>query len=351
MNVDVARAGVTMDIQRVRKLPLPGEVLVNEGEQVQPADVIAMGSIIGKILMLDIASGLGVDIQGAKDALVRQVGDNLNNGDVLAQISGAFPRLVRAPLTGRFAAFHQGKAVFEVERETILVRAGLMGVVQSVIPEYGANISTRGLLIQGMWGNGRIGSGSLHIAQETWSDSQNESEPDDGGGGQVLAVGTCMGADAFAWLMVQEPAGIIFGSLAPGLVEEAASLPIPIIVVQGFGPCQADFSLYGWFETHAGKTACLDASKTDRMTGARPEVIIPCDEEADADALGLHAELREGLKVRLFSGRALGAVGEVNALPEGLSLFESGLMLPAAIVQLENGEKIAVPQQNLVILG
>jgi len=350
MLVDVARAGLVMEIQRARKLPLPGEVLVNVGEQVHSTDVIAKASLTGKISLVDVATGLGVDPSNVKDVMVRQVGEKLTKGDMIAQISGAIPRVVRAPQDGRLAAFHQGKAVFEVETEVLELQAGMDAVVLAVIPEFGAILSTSGLLIQGLWGNGRIGSGQLHIALESWTHPLEDTGFDDMAG-QIIAVGMCNREDVFMGLIEKEPAGLIFGTLGPKLIKTARTLPMPLIVVQGFGPIPADKSILEWLQPLAGRTACLNASETDRIAGLRPEVIIPCEVSGEAESLGMRLELREGHKVRVYSGQALGEVGEVTALPDGWNLFESGLQLPAVNVALESGEEIIVPQQNVVVIG
>ncbi len=351
MIVDVARAGHAFTLQRLRILPLPGEVFVNEGDQVNPTDVIAEASVTGDIFMLDIAASLGTDHVGAKRALVRQTGEYLHKGDVVAQIPGAFPRLVRAPLSGRFAALHQGSVIFEVERERIQVRACLVGVVRSVIPEYGAVIETHGLLLQGIWGNGRYGSGRLHLLENAGTSPLDPSTLDAVEGRQVIAVETCDRAGVLTQLVEREPAGLIFGSLAGRLAPALAALPMPVIVVQGFGVSQPDSSIFAGLRPLAGQTACLSGAAADRLAGHRAEVIIPTGEGGQAETPGIRAALRTGQKVRVFSGQALGQVGEVKALPDGLTLFESGLEVPAVVVELDSGEQVTLPQQNVVIVG
>jgi hypothetical protein len=340
-----------MTLQRLRALPLPGEVFVNEGEQVHPMDVIAEASVPGDIFMLDIAASLGTDHVGAKRALVRHTGEYLHKGDVVAQIPGAFPRLVRAPLSGRFAALHQGNVIFEVERERIQVRACLVGVVRSVIPEYGAEIETHGWLLQGMWGNGRNSSGGLRLLENTDAGALDPSILETVEGGQVIAVETCDDEAVLLMLAERNPAGLIFGSLAGALAPAEAASPVPVVVVQGFGPCQPDSSIFEGLQALAGQTACLSGVTSDSLAGHRPEVIIPTGEGGQAETVGIRAELRPGQKVRLFSGKRLGEIGEVKTLPDDLVLFESGLEVPAAVVELGNGEKVTIPQQNVVIVG
>jgi hypothetical protein len=191
MFVPVARACALTDIQRIRKLNYPGEVLVHEGQQVYPEDVIAETAIPSKVVMVEIASSLGVEINAVKDVLVREPGEYLYEGDMIAQISGTLPRLVRSPVDGRFTGLHQGKAVFEVGHRTIQVMAGMLGVVQSVLPEYGVVISTRGLLLQGLWGNGGLGMGELRIIKDSWSLPLEAAMLADVSQGELIAAGAC----------------------------------------------------------------------------------------------------------------------------------------------------------------
>jgi len=351
MLVPVARASALMEIQRVRKLDIPGEVQVNEGQKVYPQDVIAETSLPAKVAMVEVASSLGIDQTAVKEFLVREPGEVLHQGDVIAQIIGGIPRLVRSPLNGKFAGLHQGKAVFEVDYRTIALQAGMQGVVKAVIPEYGAVLATTGFLLQGVWGNGMIGFGELKVIEAAWTRPMEASMLPAGGEGEVLAAGSCLDAHTLADFGNRAFGGLILGWMSPGLIQVASALPVPVVVVQGLGTGEPDPLLRDWLVPQAGKPVSLDACALDRLTGARPEVIISLEAAEPRDhVLNTRAELRVGQKVRLFSEHAMGSVGEVTALPEGLHLFESGLQLPAGVVQLKNGEKLTVPQQNLVIL-
>lgn len=351
MLLDVVRIGSKSRIRRERRLPIPGEILVNEGQEVQAEDLIAEASLPGEFYLVDVARGLDVDIRGVQHFLVRQPGEYLMEDDVIAQVGGALPRLVRAPLSGRFAALHQGQALLEIGRETIQLQAGLMGIIESVIPEYGAVIATNGLLIQGCWGNGRIGSGGLTVLEASWSTSEDLSMLDDAEAGQVLATARCSDADTLAQLTQQGWAGVIAGSIAPDLIPAALALPMPIIVVQGFGSLPVDPSLLNLLISHVGEKVSIHAAPANRLTGERPEVIIPVPDGVVAEEPGQRGELRIGQQVRLCSGKAKGRAGKVLGFLDEAHLFESGLRLSAVVVALSDGKRIIAPQQNLVILS
>lgn len=351
MLLDVVRIGTGLKIRRERRLSLPGEVLVNEGEELSPQDVVAEVSLPGKFYLLDIADGLDVEVDDAHQFLVRQPGENLMEDDVVAHFEGTIPRLVRTPLPGRFVAYHQGHALLEIERDTIQVHAGMMGVVEAVIPEYGAIITTTGVLVQGVWGNGQIAASELSVLEASWSaplDGSMIAETDDG---RVIAAGQCLDGETLTQLSDGGMVGLIVGSLAPDLIPAALALAVPIIVLQGFGPLPTDPSILDMLKPLDGEMVSVHAAETNRLTGVRPEVIIPQLGEAKDDDLGFRAELGIGHRVRVFSGQDKGRAGKVLAFVDEPPLFESGLQLPAVVVQLNNGERINTPQQNLVILG
>jgi hypothetical protein len=351
MLVDVYRASLFSEIRRERRLPVPGDVLVNEGQKVEPLDVIAEAELPDQIHMVDIAAGLDVDVLDVKHFLVRQPGEILYEDDVIAQVEGAIPRLVRTPIAGKFAALHRGKAVLQVGYETLKVQAGIDGVVQSVIPEFGAILVTSGLLLQGVWGNGRMGAGELHILEGSWLTPLDDEMISEVETRQVVAAGQCLDGGVLDNLAGREIAGLIVESLAPGRISEATMLPFPIIVLQGFGMLRPAPFILELLQPHTGQMTCVHGGMGDRLSGERPEVILSLPEGTQVEALDRRAELRIGQRVRVFSGEKLGQVGKVKALSEELKTFTSGLQLPAAEVQLSDGQQITVPQQNLVILG
>jgi hypothetical protein len=351
MLVDVFRASLLREIRRERRLPVPGDVLVNEGQKIEPLDVIAEAELPDQIHMVDIAGGLNVDVLDVKHFLVRQPGEMLYEDDVIARVEGAIPRLVRTPIAGQFAALHQGQAVLQVGYETIQVQAGIDGVVQTIIPEFGASLVTSGLLLQGVWGNERMGAGELIILEGSWLTPLDDGMLSEVEGGQVVVAGQCLDGDVLGNLAERAIAGLIVESLAPGVMSEAALLPFPVVVLQGFGmlpPAPFILELLG---PHKGQMICVHAAGGDRLSGERPEAIISLLEGAEGGAMEHRMALGVGQRVRVFSGEKLGQVGKVTALGEELATFTNGLQLPAAVVQLSDGQQITVPQQNLVILG
>jgi len=351
MLVDVYRASLLREIRRERRLPVPGDVLVNEGQTVEPLDVIAEVELPDQIHMVDIAAGLDVDVLDVKHFLVRQPGEMLYEDDVIAQVEGAIPRLVRTPIAGKFAALHQGQAIFQVGYKTIQVQAGMDGIVKSVIPEFGATLVTSGLLLQGVWGNGRMGAGELNILEGSWLTPLDDGMFSDVEGGHVVAAGQCLDEDVLGSLAEREIAGLIVESLTPGMMSEAALLPFPVVVLQGFGILPPAPFILELLKPHAGQMICVHTGVGDRLTGERPEAILSLPDGAEGGTMEHRMALGVGQRVRVFSGEKLGQVGEVTALCEELTTFTNGLQLPAAVVQLSDGHQITVPQQNLVILG
>jgi hypothetical protein len=351
MLVDVFQASTLREIQRERHLPVPGYVLVNEGQQVEPLDVIAKAELPNQIYMVDIPAGLSVDVLDVKHFLVRQPGEMLYEDDVIAQVEGAIPRLIRTPIAGKFAALHQGQAVLQVDCETIQVQAGMYGVVQSVVPEYGTTLITSGLLLQGVWGNGCMGAGKLQILDGSWLTPLDVEMISEVTVGQVVAAGQCLDGDVLGNLAECGIAGLIVESLAPGMMSEAALLPIPVVVLQGFGVFRPAPFILELIEPHAGQLISVNAVGGDRLTGVRPEAILSLLDGSTGGAMKHRMALGVGQRVRVFSGEAMGQIGEVTALSEEDTVFSSGLQLPAAVVQLGDGQQIMVPQQNLVILG
>jgi len=350
MFADVVRTASIIDIQRPRKLPFPGRVLVSEGDQVIPEDVIAEAHLPGKMVMLDITSGLGISPNEVKASLVRSVGDDLEQGDIIAQFEGTLSRLVRTPIDGRLVDVSHGQAVIAAGESPVQIRAGMIGEVVEVIPEFGAVLQTRGSLLQGVWGNGKVGMGTLHWVESSLDESIPLSALEGLERGQLLAGGLCLHAVLLESALEQGATGWIVNALAPQLIPMVMALPLPVIVLGGFGVLPTDPGIRELLRNKEGKTACVNALAVDIFKAQRPEVIIPLDERMTGENLGFQEEVTVGCRVRVLSGSQMGKTGVVMECPESPVHYESGLAYPSAVIQLGEGESISVPLKNLVVL-
>ncbi len=352
MIADVIRCASVMTIRRVRQLPFPGEVLVHEGEHVGPDDIIARADLPGEVLSLDFARGLGVQAEEAHRYLVRDVGEEVVQDDVIAESEEKTPRLFRTPVSGRIVASYQGRVTLETGTKELRIRAGMIGTIDAVIPEYGAVVSVRGSLVQGLWGNDKIGQGQLHVWNKALMKPLQPSKMTPLAPGALLAAGQCLHVDVLVRAAEKELAGLILGSLAPELIPAVKALAMPVIVLQGFGPMSLDQDLFSSLKIREGVIACVNATAVDAYAGERPEVIIPnIEQEKDtAHELGFRVTLQIGQQVRVMSGSAVGQTGVLVALSTKRIRFESGLESFSAVIRLVNGDTIQVPCQNLVII-
>lgn len=351
MIVDVIRVAPVLEIRRTRKLPVSGRVLVKKGEMVHPQDVIAEALIPGNVVMLDLARGLGLSPHEVKTCLVREKGEALKEGDVIAQCEGAFPRLVRAPVEGVFLECHQGRAALATGTSRIELQAGMIGEVERVIAGFGVTLSARGSLVQGLWGNGKIGEGVIEVLGSPMETPIKVSALKKLENGQVIAGGVCLHAEVLTACETAGISGLILGSLAPELVPMAAALPFPMIVLQGFGALPPDPYIFECLRDRTGDAAAINAQAVDVFRGERPEIIIPHDVGTPSPAMGFREQLKVGQQVRVMSGTAMGQSGAIIELTETNAQFESGLESSGALVQLTSGETDEMPAQNLVIVN
>ncbi len=350
MNVDVLRRNKYINIERVRHLPYPGQVLVREGEMVHPDDIIAEASLFADLQVVDVALGLGVPPSTAQQYLVRNLGEALDEGDVIAKLEGRLPRLVRVLAKGTFLEFIEGKAIIATGHSKIQLKAGMRGFVKSVLPEQGVIIAVEGSLLQGAWGNGKIAEGVLRVLDPTSEDSLasdmiKEIEP-----GLVIASGVCSLEKELIDLLNAGPSGLIFSAMAPSLLPIVEELPVPVILLQGFGDLPYDMETLSILNSREGARVTIIAAEQNELDGQRPEVIIPGGEGEAVNEIQPRDEIAVGQKILILSGKNGGMCGEVVSISEQPKSFESGLLDMAVEVKTSREEVIESPGSNLVIL-
>ncbi len=336
-------------ISRTRILPIRGKVLVHPGQRVNPTDVIAEARQPGQHLLVDIRRGLGLSAK--KDFapfLERRVGDKLQKGDVIAQSKGLFARIVSSPVDAEIISILNGKVLLEMPGGTISLKAGIPGVVSEVLTEYGAEIETNGMLIQGVWGNRGIDQGVLLNLASDPADELTAARLDVSMRGAVVLCGHCSQPEALQAAAELPLRGLVLGSMTANLLPAANKSSIPIMLLEGFGNIPINAAAFKLLSSNEKRDITVFAQPWNRTTGERPELIITLPTDA-AEAAQL-TDVTPGLTARINSMPHAGKIVTLVKVQEGLSALPNKLRAPSVLVRMEDNEQIVVPLANLDIL-
>ena len=338
-------------IVRERTLPLAGKVNVNNGQKVNPTDVIAEARFAREHVLLDVARTFGVSVQAADKMIKVKESDRLTEGALVAEMKGFISRSIRAPRSGRVVVAGGGQVLMEVGDARVELRAGLSGTVERIIPERGAVIRTVGALVQGVWGNGRVESGVMISLIEKPVDVLSPDRLDVSLRGSVILGGHIHDLETLKLAGEMPVRGLIISSLHPSLLQSAAQMRYPILVLDGFGAMPMNSAAFKLLTTNAKREVTVNAEFPDRYSGNRPEAIIPLNVPGEPDEPEDYQMFAVGQQVRMRRSPNLGEIGSITNLPEGLSKLASGLRAPSAEVRLENGTIVLVPLVNLEVVG
>ena len=338
-------------IVRERLLPVSGTVLVRLNQKVGPNDVIAEANWSREHILLDVARTLRVTPTAADRLIKYKVDDHVAANAEVAVGKGLFPHTVTAPRDGRVVVIGGGQVLLEVGETKLELRAGIPGTIIEIIPNRGAVIQTAGALVQGIWGNGRIDSGTLVNIAESPDGVLSVNRLDVGLRGSVLMVGMVKDAESLKAAGELPVRGLILSSLYPSLIQVAREMRYPIMVTEGFGALPMNSAAYKLLSTNVKREVTVNAEIYDRYSGARPEAIIQLPISSDPPAPHEVDDFIPGLQVRMRRPPALGMIGTIISLPRGLTPLPSGLRAPAAEVKLENGETVIAPLVNLEVVG
>lgn len=337
-------------IRRERLLPVPGKILVHTGDHVSATDVIAEAHITKSHILLDIADMLGVSAKQADQVLKAAPNQLVGEGDILAGPVGLIPRLVRAPHPGKVLYCSNGQLLFEVENAPFQLKAGMDGVVKGLLADRGVLLETSGALVQGVWGNGQIDQGTLLGATPSAKDELLPDMLDVSMHGMILLAGHVCKPETLKAAQQSAIRGLITASITANLVPLASQYNFPILVLDGFGKLTMNSYAFKILTGNEKRSVAVNASNWDRYTDSRPEVIIPLPVTDNIDYPKPSAVFTPGQSVRITKSPQAGTVGKLIALKPDQTPLSNGLRVPAALVNLENGDQTVVPLVNLDVI-
>jgi hypothetical protein len=337
-------------IRRHRVLPVTGRVLVRKSQMVSAVDVICEANQHPQHVILDIARGLGVGVSEADQLIQKAAGENFAEGDVLAGPVGWGKRVVRAPCSGTIILSGRGKLLLEEETPPGQVLAGLPGEVISLIPGRGAVIESIGALVQGVWGNGEINLGLLRVLIKKVEDMLSVEQLDIELRGTVVFGGYCGDEQVLRAAADLPLKGLILSSMAASLISLAREIPLPIIVVEGFGLLPINSAAFNLLVTSDRREVAINAEPLDPYIDQRPEIFISLPvnqmvhEPKDATIFS------PGQRVRVTRAPHQSQVGTLMSLKPGLEAFPNGIKAKSAEIELENSIRVKLPLANLEVL-
>jgi hypothetical protein len=337
-------------IRRERVLPVPGKVIVRKGQRVNATDTIAEANMNPDHLLLDIGRGLGLTPDEADELIEVQAGAQVAEGDILAGPVGIARRIMRAPRSGKVVLVGNGQVLIDAQTQPFVLKAALPGDVAELIPDRGAILETTGALVQGVWGNGQIDFGLMNVLAKTPDHELTIEQVDVSLRGAMILAGYCGSPEVLKAAAGVPLRGIILGSLEPALASLAARLPLPVLVIEGFGRRPLSSTAYNLLSTNDRREVAVNAEVWDRYAGTRPELVIPLPAGSASGAPHETEIFAAGQSVRIVRAPYAGKVGTVANLC-GTAVFPSGIRAQAAEVRLENGDNAVLPLANLEVLA
>ena len=158
-------------VRKRRLLPLQGEVLVSEGQRVEPDTVMARAELPGAVHPVNVVGRLGIRPEEIKDYMLKGEGERIEQDEPLAETRPwikLFKTVCRAPVSGTVENISPvtGQVLLREPPRRVELLAYISGCVVEVLPGEGAVVTCRAALVQGIFGVAGECAGELRVPVE-----------------------------------------------------------------------------------------------------------------------------------------------------------------------------------------
>ena len=357
-----------MSVQKTRRLPLLGDILVKKGDKVSYDTIVARTDVPGDPELVKATAILGVDADEVRDFVTKKEGDSVKKGDVMGRYRmffGLINREVTSPINGEIETISEltGQIIIRPDPVPVEVNAYLPGKIVEVIPREGVVIETNSAFIQGILGLGGETHGELKVVVESSRDELTADKISEYDRGHILIGGSLITYEAFQKAVEVGVAGLVAGGMnytdVTRILGEAIGVAITgeeeigttLIITEGFGKMDMSSRTFDLMKSFEGSVAAINGATQIRAGVMRPEIIIPHAESAEeTTAEELTAGMQAGTPVRLIRQPYFGSIGTVVSLPVELQRVESGSKVRVMAVKLDDGREVIVPRANVEII-
>src|SRR5882672_375598 len=357
-------------LRRERKLPLPGDVLVAEGQKVTADTIVARTQLPGNVQTVNAANLLGILPEDVEECLTKPVGSNVEKGETFAEsrsFFGLFRSKVHAPVKGTVESVSKitGQVLLREEPIPVEVDAYVDGVVVEVHPRSGVTVETRGAFIQGIFGVGGETCGELHVAVSGPQEPLEERSIDAACRGKVVVGGTYVTTSVLRKAIAQGVKAVVVGGFDDYDLRQllgydlgvaitgSEELGITLIVTEGFGSIPMAARTFDLLRSCEGRRVSVSGATQIRAGVLRPEIVAPAPEGAgtrEAAHDSVEGGMKPGDTVRVIRQPYFGRIGKVTALPPELWPLETEAKVRVLEVDFGNGSRTLLPRANVEMI-
>jgi hypothetical protein len=304
--------------------------------------------------------------------LRKQVGDAVQEGELLAETKGLFGRWFKAsllsPLTGAIEHINEvtGNVGLRPPPQAVEIKAYLRGTVTEVLPEEGAVITTRGALVQGIFGIGGERQGRLRVLSSTREETVGPDRLDAECQNQIVVIGGRATFDLMRQIQARGAVGLVAAGVLDTDLKRLLGYDIGVaitgheevgftlVLTEGFGEIGMAQRTFDLLRSLDGREASISGATQIRAGVLRPEVIVSRSELSEAELTTDwegSQELAVGTPIRLIREPHFGVLGTVAALPPELQRVDSGASVRVLVAALEDGQQVTVPRANVEIVS
>ena len=362
-------------IDKIRRLPLKGDVLVKIGDKVDPDTVVARTELPGILQSVKLAEKMGIEPEDIKKVLQVKIGDRIEKGTLLAVSKGLFGMFKteeRSSVEGALETISEATGNLGVRQAATPIEkdAYVRGIITRIIPNEGVVVECKGAMVQGIFGVGGERLGAIAVITKSASDPMTESDIKPEHKGKIVVGGSNISLGA-----MKKAAEIgVLGLVAGGVIDRdridylrlalkdpafdigvaitgTEPIPFSLVVTEGFGTIRMAERTFKLFQSLEGKIASINGATQIRAGVIRPEVIVPLEniilDNTSGDSGG---ELIAGTPIRVIREPYFGILGHVTELPSELVQVDSETWVRVLRAKLEDGRNVTVPRANVEII-
>lgn len=355
-------------IRKERILPLAGEVLVKEGDDVKAKDIVARTFLPGNVETVNVANKLGLPPEDIPKFMLKQEGDSVEEGEAIAEMKhffGLYSSRATSPVKGSVETVSSitGQIIVREPPSPVEIDAYVDGKVVMVHGREGVTIETTGTFIQGIFGIGGETQGEIAVVVDGPKRVLSEEDITAACAGKIIVGGSLVTAAALKKAIQIGVKGVIVGGFHDWdlrsflgfdlgvAITGHENLGVTLVITEGFGEMAMAQATFDLLKAREGLQASINGATQIRAGVIRPEIIVPYE---IAGKLSVAADegsnLEVGTKIRAIREPFFGKLGEVTSLPVELQILESEAKVRVLGVRFEDGAEEIIPRANVEII-